>query len=192
MFNLSVIEINLQNHIFPDLEKGRPDWDLPHTKAVVHWTKQILPETTLDPLVSITASYAHDWGYIGLFPDGASYDQIQKMKPLHMERGAEMIKTLLMGDELTSSFTQAQIDRVAHLVSVHDKLKQLKDEDEILLAEADTSGALDTNFVTPTFSKADDLKYLKEVERRRGPLFTHQTAIEAYDRLKAQRRAYYA
>lgn len=185
------IEQLLQKHIFPDLEKGRPNWDLPHTQAVVYWTKQILPETNLDPLVLITAAYAHDWGYIGLFPHGASYDQIQKMKPKHMERGAEMIGKLLKSDNLISYYDSGQIDRIVHLVAVHDKLRQLKDEDEILLAEADTLGALDNNFVKPTFSAADNKKYTQEVRRRRRPLFMHPRAINAFEKLISQREKYY-
>jgi HD superfamily phosphodiesterase len=180
----------LEKVIFPDLERGRLGWDLPHTKAVVYWMGELLEEVRLDPKVMIAASYAHDWGYIDLFPEKTTYETIQKMKPLHMERGAEKIEKLLR-ESLSDEFSQKQIERVTHLVAVHDKLGQLKDEDEILLMEADTLGALDVERVAPTFSKEDNARYVEESIMRRRPLFTHLKAIEAFDNLIQKRRDYF-
>ncbi len=69
-----------------------------------------------------------------------------------MSRGSIMIEQLLH-QRLGRYFTQNQILRVAHLVLFHDKIRDLVDEDEILLMEADTLGMLDSNFVNSSFSK---------------------------------------
>ena len=181
----------LQETIFPDLHQGRQDWDLPHTKAVVYWMKKICsshPE--LEKKVLVAAAYAHDWGYVHAFSSSPSYQQIAKMKERHMEIGAELIRKLLI-ERLSAVFSQKQIKRVAHLVSVHDKLSQVVDQDEIALVEADTLGALDVERVKPTFSLIDNNKYLEEVAKKRRPLFRHQTAITSYDSLLRSRLRYY-
>ena len=185
------IERVLKRVVLPDLDQGRPDWDRPHTLAVVHWIKEICAsETQLDSKVLVAAAYAHDWGYIGLFPEGADYDTIQTMKPLHMERGAKKIRELLES-QLSSEFTAEQIERVVHLVFVHDRLDQLESEDEVALAEADTLGALDIERVKPSFNKADNEKYMKELMRKRWPVFKHAVAVQAYNDLLKKREGYY-
>jgi len=193
----------LREVILPELKEGRPDFDLAHTEAVVVWMKRLLEslgfgptkgeknDSAIDARVMVTAAYAHDWGYVGLFPDGANYDQVQAMKPKHMEKGAEKIEKLLK-EKLSDGYTNNQIDRVAHLVRVHDKLEVVSDEDELLLVEADTLGALDADLVTPTFSKADNQRYVVELERKRRPLFIHKAAVKAYDELLIKRINFYA
>lgn len=190
------IEAMLQEVIFPDLLKGRKDFDLPHTKAVVHWMKRLLSEIDdpdLDSQVLVTAAYAHDWGYIGLFEGVNSSDpkEIAKRKPLHMERGAELV-TNLITEKLPAFFSKEQIQAVAHLVSVHDKVEQLTTDAEKLLMEADTLGMLDTDLVKPTFSKEDNEKFIeKEIEKRRIPAFIHQSAIRVAKNLVTKRINYY-
>lgn len=192
------VESAIQSKILPDLTKGRKDFDLPHTKAVVYWMKTLLSEllpstSTLDPLVLITAAYAHDWGYIGLFDGVNSSDPavIKTRKPQHMERGSEMIRAFLLR-ELSNSFTTDQINRVAHLVSMHDRVEQLKTEDEKLIMEADTLGMLDIERVKPTFSKADNDAFLEnEIKNRRFPSFLHTQAIMYGQSLLQKRADYY-
>lgn len=194
----------LQQVIFPDLLRGRKDFDLPHTKAVVHWMKRILesmlPGSTqesimkvgrLDPKVMITAAYAHDWGYIDLFPAGSGFNKVHEMKARHMEVGAERIGSLLKS-RLSKSYSVEQINRIVHLVLVHDKLQVVEKEDEILLVEADTLGALDTDLVKPTFSKIDNDRYLVELKTKRRPLFIHPAAIEAYEVVVKKRIGFYS
>ena len=190
------IEAVLQEVIFPDLLKGRKDFDLPHTKAVVHWMKRLLSEIDdpdLDSQVLVTAAYAHDWGYIGLFEGVNSSDpkEIAKRKPLHMERGAELI-TNLITKKLPAFFSKEQIQAVAHLVSVHDKVEQLTTEAEKLLMEADTLGMLDTDLVKPTFSKEDNERFMKnEIYNRRMKNFKHQTALKLLDKMVQSRENFY-
>lgn len=190
------IEKILQETIFPDLLKGRKDFDLPHTKAVVYWMKQLLtftPEIGLDSQVMITAAYAHDWGYIGLFEGVDSNDPkvIAARKPLHMERGAELIRKLI-DDQLLSFFTLEQKEQVAHLVSMHDKVEELQTDAEILIMEADTLGMLDTDLVKPTFSKEDNDRFIsKEVKQRRVPRFQHEIAKNLVEELINKREKFY-
>lgn len=175
------IERVLRQIILKDLSKGRKDFDKPHTEAVVYWMKHLLMtlETKkLDSQVLITAAYAHDWGYIGLFSNtnSNSLSDIKNNKELHMIRGSEMIEQLLQ-QRLGKLFTQNQILRVSHLVLFHDKVRKLIDEDEILLMEADTLGMLDTSFVKSTFSKNDNKTFMKKgIKGLRLPKFIHEEA----------------
>ena len=195
------IEKVLKQIILKDLSKGRKDFDKPHTEAVVYWMKYLLQNIdstisthqTIDPQVLITAAYAHDWGYIGLFSDSNSnsFANISKMKKLHMTRGAIMIEQLLH-QRLGNYFTQQQILRVAHLVLFHDKIEKLIDEDELLLMEVDTLGMLDIDRITPTFSKKDNDVFIKKgIEGRRLPKFTHKEAKEIALKLVEKRKRYY-
>ncbi|MFA6005378.1 MAG: hypothetical protein WC775_02730 [Patescibacteria group bacterium] len=172
-----VFEEILQHAILPDLDRGRKNFDRPHTEAVVFWMKYILnnTENDLDPYVMIPAAYAHDWGYIGLF-DGFNSDdpkEIAKQKLSHMDRGAEKVKHLL--NSSCSQFVNSQqINETAHLVWIHDKVDSLKGVDEISIMEADTLGMIDVDRVKPTFSKADNERFVnKEVINWRLPTFIH-------------------
>lgn len=173
-FQNKSLEKYLQNSIFPELEKGRKGWDLEHTKAVVYYAKKLLehhPE--IDPTVLITAAYAHDIGYTGLFKKDQSLQKILNKKDMHMQKGAEMIEILL---KERSDLTKTQKERIKHLVYVHDRLDSLSDTDELVLMEADTLGALDTDFVSVTFSKAENDRYLKRTAEARLPLFITKEA----------------
>jgi hypothetical protein len=179
---------------FPDLLRGREGFDLPHTKAVVYWIKQIaMSEPQLNAKVLVAAAYAHDWGYIdmGIGKD-ASIDQVHDAKEQHMLVGSQRIAALLT-QECRDEFSADEIEKVRHLVFVHDRLSEVKTDDEIALVEADTLGALDTDWVTPTFSKADNDRYINEqVLALRRPLFRHRLAIEVFETLLAKRRAFYS
>ena len=187
----------LETYIFPDLIKGRKDFDLPHTKAVIHWMEWLITnypqQEHLNSKVLITAAYAHDWGYIGLF-DGANSNDPQvifQKKEQHMMKGAEKIGNLI-DTQLSRDFTAVEKKRVIHLVLVHDRVENLLDEDELLLMEADTLGILDVERVKPTFSQEDNQKYLaSEIERRRLPAFTHQFAKKMAAKLVEKRKSYY-
>lgn len=190
------IESVLRSTILPELEKGRKDFDRPHTEAVIHWTKEIIKQANnpdLDPQVLITAAYAHDWGYIGLFEGANSHDrkEIAKRKPLHMERGAQFI-TKLIQEKLSDDYTSEQTEAVAHLVFLHDRVEELSTEAELLIMEADTIGMLDTERVKPTFTKEDNDVFLaREIYKRRLPRFIHPFAQEVAIRLAHEREQYY-
>lgn len=92
--NTAKLEKYLQKAIFPDLERGRPGWDKPHTEAVVHHMKKLLLNfdgEKLDEYVLLIAAYAHDWGYSDLFGKGRSlsYSDVSEKKKAHMRLGAK-------------------------------------------------------------------------------------------------------
>lgn len=189
------IETILQEIILPDLEKGRKDFDRPHTEAVVFWMKKILKTSAknLNYKVMITVAYAHDWGYIGLFNDIDSNDpkEINKRKDLHMQRGAEMIETLLE-NSLSSYYSPDEIQQVAHLVAMHDKVEELKTEEEITIMEADTLGMLDVSRVKPTFSKEANAKFMQtQIYNRRLPAFVHLEIKEIAEKLAKARESFF-
>lgn len=179
------LELFLAERIFPELERGRPDWDKPHTQAVVHYLKEILrntPDISVDAAALLIAAYAHDWGYSGLFNAGKprNLDDILRMKALHMELGVQKI-TGLLTDSFFSFLTVMQKQRIIHLVGVHDKLSQITDLDEHILVEADTLGGLDTDRVTPFADKKSSEQYIQGVRHKRMPLF-----ITLYGKSKLQ------
>jgi len=196
------IEVTSENYesflistIIPQLKAGRPNWDAPHTLAVVHHIKQIidsLPNASeIDRVVLIIAAYCHDWGYTRLFANGqvvASYDDIKKQKELHMKIGAEKTAKLL---EKFTFLTAKQKERIIHLVSVHDKVEELIDLDEILLMEADTLGAVDSSLVTPTFDKPSYIRYIAATRQNRISRFRSEYSKSNVERMIATRMEYY-
>lgn len=184
----------LAEHIFPELERGRPNWDRPHTISVV--AKAIIANSRdipVDAAVIIIAAYAHDRGYADLFEGGrpASLDRIKQEKPLHMQIGARKLEELLK-DEAFSTLTPEQKARAVHLVSVHDRTEELTGNDERILMEADTLGAIDINGVKPTFKQAENAKYLAKTRTNRLAFFLTPYAKEEFERLVKEREEYYA
>ena len=192
---LDDIENYLNKKILPDLERGRSNFDRPHTVAVVYWLKQIIshsPELNLDRIVLLIAAYAHDWGYADMFSQKQQlqYDDVKNAKVVHMKVGAEKLQKLLNG-KFFSFLDNKQKKRCVHLVAVHDNLDKLKDKDELVLMEADTLGALDVSFVKPTFDFESNEKYMQEVQEKRLPKFITKFAKEAVKRLIQRRVNYY-
>ncbi len=189
------IEQFLRETIIPDLEKGRPNFDAPHTLEVVNWIKKIMqghPELNLDQDVLIIATYAHDWGYSGLFGDkkNLSSTDVISAKPRHMEIGSQKIEELLENN-IFSFLTENQKKRIIHLVAVHDKVPELKDTDELVLAEADILSGLDVENVKPTFDPESNRKFMESVARRRIPRFVTDFSKKEVERLFRARTAYY-
>ncbi|QQS39124.1 HD domain-containing protein [Candidatus Woesebacteria bacterium] len=185
----------LQDAIFPELEKGRPNWDKPHTETVVCYVKKIIEkskELNLDEDVLIIAAYAHDWGYARLFEKGKrlSLEDINKAKKVHMIIGADNIKNLLTSDEF-DFLSNKQKRRVEHLVRVHDNLDILQDTDELVLMEADTLAGLDVKSVKPSFDAVSNARYMRSVYTKRYPLFITDYALDLFAKLFKQRQDYY-
>jgi HD superfamily phosphodiesterase len=188
-------EKTLRSTIFPELEKGRPGWDMPHTEAVVYYIKQIMknsPEFRLDPDILVTAAYAHDWGYSGMFESGrpATQAEIIVKKEDHMAIGAQKIQALLQ-NPVFIYLTNHQKQRIIHLVSVHDKLNQLKDPDELVLMEADTLGVADPKAAMPTHTIPEYKNWLKIVEKQRISKFITKYSKQKVKELLNQRAIYY-
>ncbi len=192
------IERTLRQIILKDLaNKGRPRWDKPHTEAVVYWMKYLLKKINnpkLNPKVLITAAYAHDWGYANLFKqkNPITIDQARSQKDLHMKKGVEMIERLIY-QRLSGYFTEPEVLRLTHLISVHDYINQLQDEDELLLMECDALGMLDTELVPPTLSPKENDYFIKtSILKKRLPRFIHPEAKKIAEKLIEKREQFYA
>lgn len=185
----------LKTNILPELEAGRPDFDKPHTIAVVEHIKGILkntPTLKLNKDVLIIAAYAHDWGYAGLFENGKfpSLDDVNNAKEAHMVLGAEKLSKLL-NNRVFDFLTREEKDRAVYLVMVHDQLASLKDQDEIILMEADTLGGLDVEKAKPTFDKDSNARYMEKVRVTRLPMFITDYGKQMFEKLYQSRVDYY-
>lgn len=191
------LERILRQIILKDLaNKGRPRWDKPHTEAVVYWMKYLLKKIKnpqLNPKVLITAAYAHDWGYANLFQqkNPITIDQARGQKDLHMKKGVEMIERLIY-QRLVGYFTEVEVLHLTHLISIHDHVGQLKNEDELLLMECDALGMIDVERVPPTLSATENKYFMKtSIEQKRLPKFIHDEAKEIAQDLITEREKFY-
>lgn len=181
----SELEVFLASKILPDLKKGRPGFDAPHTVEVANWVKQILdhePSIAVDRAVLLIAAYAHDWGYAGMFSHDRTlqFHEVVDAKKMHMDLGAQKVAQLL-DDNFFDFLNDTQKQRCIHLVAVHDKLDALKDLDELILMEADTLSGLDMTTTKSQFDAASNDKYMVAVQTTRLPRF-----ITAFGKRRAQ------
>lgn len=187
------LESFLIETILPELEKGRPGWDKPHTEAVVKNLKLILDHTNhkIDEEVLLIAAYAHDWGYAGLFKNKVSInlDQVLGQKDAHMQIGAEKLEQLLK-NSVFDNLSAERKARAVHLVRVHDKLKEINDLDERILVEADTLGGLDIDQSHSTFDAKSKRGYIQGVIRKRLPLFVNDYSLRRAEELIRQQQSF--
>lgn len=148
--NISLeLETKIEKYALSFLCQGRKEWDEPHTKAVVYYATEIANSSGLNVLVLKTAAWLHDIGYHSLFEGDESkqFSQVMDRKAKHMANGAKLAELFLEKPEIKTFYTKEQTERIIHLVSVHDLVEELKDDDEIALMEADTLGAIDIDRV---------------------------------------------
>lgn len=189
------IEEYLKAKILPDLEKSRGGFDAIHTLEIVDWIKKIIDRNlklNLDRENLIIAAYAHDWGYAGLFKDGEimTADKIENAKKLHMELGADKIKTLL-NDDIFSFLNKERKERIVHLVAVHDKKHEIKDTDELILAEADMLSGIDINTAKPHLDSESNIKFMDSLLNTRLPKFITDFSKNEAKRLIQEREHFY-
>ena len=192
------IERILRQVILKDLaNKGRPKWDRLHTEAVVYWMKQLLKKLNnpkFNSKILITAAYAHDWGYADLFKqkNPITINQARSQKDLHMKKSVEMIERLIY-QRLSGYFTEAEILRLTHIISIHDHINQLQDKNELLLMECDALGMLDAERVPPTLSSKENDHFMEtSIYQKRLPRFIHQEAKEIAKKLIKKREQFYS
>lgn len=195
MISLNRIEKYLREKILPELERGRPDFDKPHTEATVKKLKEILkysPGLKVDPAVLMIAAYAHDWGYVDMFSNGkpVQLKEVDDAEEEHMEIGTRKLRNLL-DDSFFNFLEDAQKERAIHLVKTHDNLEDLKDIDELILMEADLLGAADVSLVKPTFDFESNEKWAESVRERKIPKLITEFSKKEAERLVSQRERYY-
>lgn len=179
------LEEKIREFVIPKLERGRKGWDREHTVAVVDYVRRISEQEGEDVLVLTTSAWFHDIGYAELFGEEGSQDlkNIRLKKDDHMENGKAIVSEFLSRPEIAKYYTKEQIERIIHLVSVHDKVEELKDKDEIILMEADTLGVIDISRVKPTFDEKDIYQYTFRLNRNRFPRFETDEGKRLKDKL---------
>ena len=170
------------------LEKGKQNWDVPHTELVVKRMKEIIENINGNPRILVPTAYLHDLGY-GLVPkfDIKNYDKVLDVKVAHAELGADESRKILqeIGD-----FTEDEIKEIEHLIRVHDRLPDLKTDNEIAICEADSLGMIDVEQIRPSFSKESFQKFLDEFIKFRVPLFKNEFSKEKLLELLVKARKY--
>lgn len=186
------LRVLVENYALEILSRGRPGWDVPHTLAVVNWANKLARIAGFDVKVLITASYLHDIGYYGQFEglESAALDKVMDKKEKHMAVGAVMAASFLSSPEIGKYLTEDQIKRIVYLISVHDRVEQLKEPDELVLMEADSLGAIDIDFVEPTYKGEEALFYLETRMIKRRKRFVTPEAMQAYDDLAERFRTF--
>lgn len=184
----------LENYAISFLRQGRQEWDEPHSRAVVHYAGEIAKAEGLDSLVLVSAAWLHDIDYYRMLKEGESeqYEEVMDRKKAHMVNGARMAEDFLNRPEIQPFYTPEQRERVVHLVSVHDKIEELREIDEIALMEADTLGAIDVARVKPTFDKVNVRKYIEnDLTLRRYGRFLTTTGVNLFNQLFPKFEAYF-
>jgi len=167
------------NHAKQFLEQGRYDWDLPHTKSVIYYAYNIAKKENADIKVLTIAAMFHDVGYFKLFEKGTSNNAvtISKNKKRHMVNGAKIVNKFFADNKnfFKNHLTKQQQKRIEHLVLRHDEVLDLKDNDEVILMEADTLGAVDVTRLKPNFEIESAKKYIKGFHNKRVKMFKTET-----------------
>lgn len=184
------LEYFLKEKILPDLRDGRPN-DEPHTLLVVKQLKKILksaPELKLDWEVLIIAGYAHDWGYTNLLDKSVvvRLEHLGAIKDTHMIIGSEKLSELLQ-NSFFDELTKEQKLRAVYLVGIHDKLSELKDNDELALMEADSLGGMDPEVMGVFADNESEERYLTKSRNLRFSKFITEYSKQEYERLYQKR-----
>ena len=170
------------------LEKGKPNWDVPHTELVVKRMKEIIEHSKGCPRILIPTAYFHDIGY-SLVPkfDTSSYDKVLDVKVVHAELGADEVRKILQD---LGNFTEDEIKEIEHLVRIHDRLADLKTDNEIAICEADSLGMIDVESIPPSFSRESFRKFLIEFIKFRAPLFRNEFSKVKLEELLIKAKKY--
>ncbi len=177
---MASISQNLVDEIFaaalPYLEAGRKNWDVPHTKACMHWMTELLKHEHGNARILMPAIILHD---IGIHKPTTQFADMMLAKKEHMRLGAELAATILT----RFPFEEEEIARIVHLVGMHDDLTKIQAEDEQLLFEADSLGQIDVQRVQPTQEGVWRQKFIEHFQKDRNPLLKTKTALKAHEYL---------
>ncbi len=167
------LEEKLKSKVLNILENARPNWEIPHMLATVHYIKELLKKEKGNPKILVSTMYLHDIGYAELFKNKkADYEGIKDSKKEHMIKGAILAEKILK--ELIV-FSEEEINKIKHLISVHDDLEKINSSDEQLVFEADSLSQIDKKRVTSNFSEEDYQKFINDFKNKRAPRFKTKT-----------------
>ena len=146
------------------LEEGRPNWDVPHTLATIHWIKELIKAEGGNEKILVSTMYLHDIDYTKKDSD---YNSVSKSKEKHMVLGSKLAKEILSKLE----YSEEEIKEIVHLVRVHDNIETLSSFNEILVFEADSLTQIDVERIQSTFNKDEIKRFLNSFEEYRLPRF---------------------
>ncbi len=155
-------------------------------ELVVYYALLFAEKEGHDQLTLFTTAWLHDIGYYGLFNAQSSshnWDQVQDRKLQHMIVGAKYARDILGRPENRAHYSVAQVERIIHLISIHDKVDQLQAPDEIAFGVADMLAAIDVKRATPTFNYEEYKKYMEGSLKRRERLIQTPLAKELFGQL---------
>jgi hypothetical protein len=145
---------------------GKPDWDIPHTLCAVSWMRKLIQAEGGNEKILIPVMYFHDTGYEEL-RKGYNYDDSIAAKPKHAEIGALNAKKFL---PKLKYFAPKEIERIAYLISNHDKHNDITEPDRQLVFEADGLAQIDWYNCSPNFDKKNCQKFIDNyVKKERIP-----------------------
>jgi len=183
------LEQKLKSVAIKYLERGRPNWDVPHTLACVYWMKELLKHESGNPKILVTAMYLHDTGGADLFNESHNTHGSQKeLKEEQMKRSKVISEKILYE---IGGFSKDEINRILYLVSVHDNITEItSSQDGQLVFESDSLGQIDRDRVKPTFSKKDSLKFLDFFEQERVPYYKTEIGKKFLNQLLPEAKRY--
>jgi len=180
------LEERLKSEAIKYLEKGKPDWDIPHTLTTVYWMRQLIEKESGDERILITTMYLHDIGYDHL-KKGYNFDEMMKTKMTHEEIGAREAEKILKRLE---EYSSDEIKEIVNLVRYHDTLDKIDTHNGQLVMEADSLAVLDWERVPPNFDKENCLRYLDYFKETRVNKFSTKTGKEFLDLLLEKAEEY--
>ncbi|MDP7141397.1 MAG: HD domain-containing protein [Candidatus Woesearchaeota archaeon] len=180
------LEERLKSEAIKYLEQGKPDWDIPHTLATVHWMRQLIEKEGGDERTLVTTMYLHDVGYPEL-KKGYDFDDLMKSKKHHAQNGAEIAEEILTNLE----YSPTEVKTIIKLVGDHYNKENINTHDLQLVIEADGLAKIDWERVTPNFDKENCLKYLDYFKGRTAPQFRTNTGKRSLKELLQKAENYW-
>jgi hypothetical protein len=162
-----------------ELEKGKPDFNIPHTILAVEYMKELISNEGGDERILIPAIYFHDIGYAGLIKNGTGLADRIDAKKLHMIKGSEKSKELLK----PLGFTKEEIQEIANLILTHDTFENNKTHNEQLVFEADSLAMINRERAPGTFNEDDMRRFLELFKKLRIPIIKTQTGKTIFEEL---------
>lgn len=179
-------EKQIKSEVVKLLQKGKPDWDIPHTLDAVKWIKILIKEEDGDERILVPTMYFHDTGY-PLLKEGYNFEELIRSKEKHEERSANNAKEILP----KLSFSEEEIDEISSLILYHDELDKITTKNQQLVFEADSLAQVNWNEVKPNFDKENCMKFMDAFKKNRMPLFKTKTGKRILSVLLEQTERYW-
>lgn len=177
----------LKKEVLNILRNGRPNWDVPHTLATVHYIKKLLKYEGGDERILITTMYLHDIGYSWVRKDLNKRDNVMKSKSDHMKNGVIFARPILQ----KLGYGEEESRQILHLIGNHDDLNSFEDKHKQLVFEADSLGQIDIRRAKSNLGKEDRDKFIKGFEEKRIPKFKTRIGIKLVNKLFKKAKKFY-